>query len=97
MDLYLALNVLYAIVNLARVAAICRGCDLVHKQYKETSQRLEKLINSELDMGLFASQVQLLKFRFSGCNLFAIGMELITEVRNGGNDVVDDFMKIVLF
>lgn len=80
MDLYLVLNTLYAIVNLSRVAVICRGCDLVHYEYTETALQLGQLINSKLPIEEFSSQVQILRFRFTGCGLFRISMELVTEV-----------------
>lgn len=81
MDLYLVLNILYAIVNLARVAVICKGCDLIYDKYKETISKLEKLsFICEEECEQFTTQVQILKFRFTGCNLFYISMELVTEV-----------------
>lgn len=81
MDLYLVLNILYALVNIARIAVICKGCDLIHDQYKETGLKLEILsLICERGCADFTAQVQILKFRFAGCNLFYITMELVTEV-----------------
>lgn len=84
MDLYLALNITYAAVNLARIAVICKGCDLIRSGYKDTNLKLQHLacsstvLNRKLES--FSAHVQLLQFRFTGCSLFTISMELVTEV-----------------
>lgn len=82
MDLYLVLNVLYAIMNLSRIATICRGCDLIRKECTDTGLKIEKLFRTNLSLKNFVSQVHLLRFRLTGCNLFIISMELTVEVSN---------------